>query len=212
MSTWTRRNFDGIGLTQSPPGPNLAAVQARYGGTVLLCIDVSWSMKGERLRQAVEGGVTFLDEAVRAHYRSGLILWAWNVHRYLGPDLPHDEVVDGLRAAEVAGGTNLLPALKKCREVMSTLTGDRVVCVFSDGEIPNVDKAERIARELCAMGVRIVVRGLGPQAANTLARLRCPGADDDVRQVIVDEADIRAGIASMAGGLSRRTKEPGLEG
>lgn len=211
MSTWTRRNFDGIGLTQSPPGPHLAALQARHGGTVLLCIDVSWSMKGKRLRQAVEGGVTFLDEAASAHYRSGLILWAWDVHRYLGPDLPHREVVDGLRAAEPAGGTNLVPALKKCRDVMSTITGDRVVCIFSDGEIPNVDKAERIARELCAMGVRIVVRGLGPQAADTLARLTCPGADDDDRQVIVHEADIRAGIASMAGGLGKSRKTKGRD-
>lgn len=211
MSTWTRRNFDGIGLTQSPPGPHLPALQARYGGTVLLCIDVSWSMKGKRLKQAVEGGVTFLEEAARERYRSGLILWAWNVHRYLGPDLPHGEVVDGLRAAEVAGGTNLVPALKKCREVMSTITGDRVVCIFSDGEIPNVEKAERIARELCAMGVRIVVRGLGPQAADTLARLRCPGADDDEQQVIVHEADIRAGIASMAGGLAKGRKTKGRD-
>lgn len=205
MSTWTRKNFDGIGLTQSPPGPHLGAVQARYGGTVLLCIDVSWSMKGERLRQAIEGGVTFLDEAVRERYRCGLILWSGQVESYLGPGLPHAEVVAGLRAASIQGRTDLVPALLQCKDVLGPMTGDRVVCIFSDGEIPRVGEAERITRELCAMGVRIVVRGLGSQAAHKLARLTCPGSDDD-RQVIVDEADIRAGIASMAGGLARKPK------
>ncbi|ANZ41308.1 hypothetical protein BBK82_40445 [Lentzea guizhouensis] len=88
------------------------------------------------------------------------------------------------------------------------MTGDRVVCIFSDGEIPRVGEAERIARELCAMGVRIVVRGLGRGAAHTLARLTCPGSDDD-RQVIVDEASIRAGIESMARGLTSRANGSG---
>ncbi|ANZ41307.1 hypothetical protein BBK82_40440 [Lentzea guizhouensis] len=103
MSTWVRKNFDGIGVTQSPPGPHLAALQSRYGGTVLLCIDVSGSMSGKRLRQAVDGGVAFLDEAANAHYRCGLVLWSDRVDRYLGPDQPHARVVRGLRGASIHG-------------------------------------------------------------------------------------------------------------
>lgn len=209
MSTWIRRNFDGIGLTQSPPGPHLAALRKRYRGTVMLCIDVSWSMEGEPLREAVSGGVTFLEEAGRAHYDCGLVLWSSRIERSLPPHAPLAEVVDTLRAASLGGGTDVVPALLRCKEVYEQMQGDRVVCIFSDGEIPRIAEAERIARELCAMGVRIVVRGLGPQAATTLGRLTCPGSGDDDRQVIVDVADLRAGIASMAGGL---TKNRGTKG
>jgi hypothetical protein len=80
-----------------------------------------------------------------------------------------------------------------------------VVCVFSDGSITRPDQARELARELCLMGVRIIVRGLGSHAAGGLAALACPGKDDD-RQVIVDVADIGSGIASMATGLSRTGK------
>lgn len=209
MSTWIRRNFEGIGLTQSPPGPHLAALQKKYRGTVMLCIDVSWSMEGERLREAIAGGVTFLEEADRAQYDCGLILWSRHVERSLPPHAPLAEVIDTLRAATLGGGTDVVPALLRCKEVYEQMQGDRVVCIFSDGEIPRIAEAERIARELCAMGVRIVVRGLGPQAGTTLGRLTCPGSSDDDRQVIVDIADLSAGIASMAGGL---TKKRGTKG
>ena len=49
MATWIRRPFDAPGLTQIPPGPHVRAVQGRFGGTVMLCIDVSGSMSGHRL-------------------------------------------------------------------------------------------------------------------------------------------------------------------
>jgi hypothetical protein len=190
VSTWIRRDFDGIGLTQSPPGPHLAALQARHRGTVMLCIDVSWSMEGDPLREAI--------------YDCGLVLWSRHVERSLPPHAPLAEVIGTLRAAELGGGTDVVPALLHCKEIYEQMRGDRVVCVFSDGEIPRVKEAERIARELCAMGVRIVVRGLGPKAARTLGRLTCPGGEDDAQQVIVDVADLRAGIASMAGGLAKK--------
>lgn len=198
MSSWVRKGFDGIGLTQSPPGPHLTALQARYGGTVLLCIDVSGSMSGDPLRQAVSGGNEFLTEAAAAYYRCGLILWSDDVDHHEPPDRPHDAVVAALREARIGGGTDLVPSLLLCKEILGPLSGDRVVCVFSDGMIGRFDEAREIARELCAMGVRIIVRGLGSAAARRLAALACPGREDD-RQVVVDVKDIGAGIASMAG-------------
>jgi hypothetical protein len=48
MPTWIRRQFTAAGLTQIPVGPHLGSSQGRYGGTVMLCIDVSGSMNGQR--------------------------------------------------------------------------------------------------------------------------------------------------------------------
>jgi Mg-chelatase subunit ChlD len=73
--TWIRRSFTAPGLTQIPPGPNLRAVQERFGGTVMLCIDVSGSMSGSPLIEAVQGARQFVTEAVAAHYKIGVILW-----------------------------------------------------------------------------------------------------------------------------------------
>jgi hypothetical protein len=39
VASWIRRPFSAPGLTQIPPGPHLRALQGRFGGTVMLCID-----------------------------------------------------------------------------------------------------------------------------------------------------------------------------
>jgi Mg-chelatase subunit ChlD len=208
MSSWVRRQFDGIGLTQSPPGPHLAVLQAKHGGTVLLCIDVSGSMSGEPLRQAVRGGATFLSEAEKAHYRSGLVLWSDRVNRYVPPKKPLKEVRAALESATIQGGTRLSPTLRLALTELGPLTGDRVLCVFSDGGLGDQQEAEALARELCAMGVRIIVRGLGDYVASTLSALACPGTED-TNQVIEDVSHIHTGIASMATGLTtNRRRRP----
>jgi predicted metal-dependent peptidase len=205
MSSWVRRRFDGIGLTQSPPGPHLPTLQAKYGGTVLLCIDVSGSMSGEPLRQAIKGGTKFLAEAEKAHYRCGLVLWSDRVDHYVPPSRPMREVSTALQNATICGGTELAPALRLGKEELGPRTGDRVLCVFSDGGLGDERKAKAHARELCAMGVRIIVRGLGHDVAGTLADLACPGDTDDQR-VIDDVSQIGSGIASMATGLTTRRR------
>jgi Mg-chelatase subunit ChlD len=205
MSSWTRGRFDGVGLTQSPPGPHLAALQARYGGTALLCIDVSGSMTGEPLHQAIAGADKFLTEAEKAHYRCGLVLWSNAVIRYVPPNTPLRKVRAILEAASAAGGTKLSPALRLGVEELSPLTGDRVLCVFSDGGISDRQEAAELARRLCATGVRIIVRGLGHNAATVLAELTCP-EDEDTERLINKVTDIGSGIASMARGLSTRRR------
>jgi Mg-chelatase subunit ChlD len=204
MSSWIRRSFGGIGLTQSPPGAYLPKLQQRYAGYVLLCIDVSASMAGRRLTQAIAGGEQFLGEAEGAHYESGLVLWSGAVQQYVPPEAPLGEVVSALRKAKPSGGTWLSNALQLGIDVLPKYPGDRVLCIFSDGELADHAQSRELARKACAMGIRIIVRGLGPKAAAALADLACPGVQDDNQQ-IDDAADVASGIASMATGLSIRS-------
>ncbi|HEX5403902.1 MAG TPA: vWA domain-containing protein [Pseudonocardiaceae bacterium] len=203
-SSWVRRSFDGAGLTQAPPGPHLAKWQAKYDihvGTVLLCIDISASMDGNRLRLAKSGGAQFLREAAAGRYDSGLVLWDSRVVTYVQPEPSGNSALAALRNAGSGGGTDIVPCLQLANDVFGPMAGDRVLCLFSDGEFGNLDQARALARKLCAMGVRIIVRGLGAGAAGALGELACPGSTDD-QQTIVDETAIGTGIASMAGNLT----------
>jgi hypothetical protein len=122
------------------------------------------------------------------------------------PDAPHGKAVSALAAATIVGGTKLAPALRLALTDLAPLRGDRVLCVFSDGGLGDRTESVALARQLCALGVRIIVRGLGHGAASGLAELACPG-DTDEDRVITDVSDIGAGIASMARGLTtRRTR------
>lgn len=205
VASWVRRNFDGVGVTQYKPGRHLEAVQDHFRGRVLLCIDVSPSMSGSRLRAAVDGGQDFLTEAREALYECGLVLWDFGVRVHLPTTTDEQTVRSQLASARIGNGTSLAPTLKTVIKELGHKGGDRVVCVFSDGEINDVGEATRLAAKARKLGIRFVVRGLGDQASRGLSRILTPdGAGDTRQQTVHDVGDLRKGIASMA--LSLRTR------
>jgi VWA domain-containing protein len=206
MNSWVRKRFEGIGLTQSPPGPHLAALQAKYTGTVLLCIDVSGSMSGEPLSQAVVGGRKFVDEALSARYDCGLVLWSDAVNAYLPAGTDRAQLTHQLAVASICGGTNPLPALELAKRDLAPLPNDRVLCIFSDGGWGHSQETVDAAHELCAMGVRIIVRGFGHVAADSLHTLLCPdSAPGEIAATLIEDVqDISGAIASMARSLTVR--------
>jgi Mg-chelatase subunit ChlD len=201
MSDWVRKRFAGVGLTQSPPGPYFDLLRAKYRGLVLLCIDVSGSMSGDPLQQAIAGGEQFFNEAFEAGYDCGLVLWNHQVAAYAPVGTGRAELLGRLRGARSGGGTALLPTLELAKRDLAAEVGDRVLCIFSDGGVGDRGRAVAAARELCARGVRIVVRGLGPHASQALSELMCPGQREE-SSLIEDVDAISTGIASMAEGLT----------
>jgi hypothetical protein len=70
-ANWVRRNYDAVGVTQSPPGKHLSALQEAYVGKALLCIDLSgWTVS--RLGEAVAGARQFVTEAIER-----IMWWDW---------------------------------------------------------------------------------------------------------------------------------------
>ncbi|MGI9004307.1 MAG: vWA domain-containing protein [Pseudonocardia sp.] len=203
VASWVRRDFAGIGVTQYRPGPHLAAVQEHYRGRALLCIDVSGSMSGVPLCAAIEGGLDFLTEARQARYACGLVLWDDTVVAHLPTSSPDATVRRRLRAATGGGGTALAPTLRVVIDELGPLSGDRVVCVFSDGAIGDAVLAEQLAMQARALGIRFVVRGLGSGASSGLARALTPG-EHETKQTVHDVGDLRRGIASMVADMRQR--------
>lgn len=201
MSDWVRKRFAGVGLTQSPPGPYFDLLRAQYRGFVLLCIDVSGSMSGGPLRQAIAGGEQFFNEAFEAGYDCGLVLWHHDVAAYEPVGTSRAALLGRLRSAVSTGGNDLLPTLALAKRDLVPQEGDRVLCVFGDGDVGDRGPAVAAARELCALGVRIVVRGLGPHASAALSELMCPGQQEET-SLVEDVNAISTGIASMAEGLT----------
>ena len=201
MTTWIRRPFSAPGLTQIPPGPHVRAVQGRFGGTVMLCIDVSGSMSGTPLIEAVRGARQFVTEAIAAHYKVGVILWDTGVPALAKPTPDGRAATAVLDGAHICGGTNLLPALARCHQVLDGFTGDRVVAVFGDGDL-GPDRAivlDRVA-QMKGENIRFVTRGLGPNAAHEFGEI----SDEEPSTAAIDDvADLADGIASMAASLKR---------
>jgi Mg-chelatase subunit ChlD len=204
MSEWIRREYGGVGVTQHAPGPHLAAVQEPYRGKVVLCIDVSGSMitregGGTRLDEARRGARTFVEEALAAHYRVGLILWHHDIAAHVELSTDSRALDRVLGSATAYGGNDIVPTLQRCIAEMGTLTGDRVVAVFGDGDLGPEEAAVRAAREVERHGIRIVTRGLGAASAQVLNRI----ATSDTPAEVIEPGTIADGIADMVKSVTR---------
>lgn len=198
MAGWIRKAFDGLGITQSPTGPYLDELRACFGGTVVLMIDVSGSMSGQRLQEAAQGGWAFVDEATEAHYSVGLILWDHGVEGSVPPEINGASVRELLRDVSSAGGTDLYPSLVHAHEMLTGLRGDRVVAIFGDGDIGSPRRVLDKVAQMKGEGIRFVTRGLGQASAQQFAEI----SDEEIEAVQVESVDgLATGIASMAQNL-----------
>lgn len=201
MTTWIRRSFNGIGVTQVPPGPYLAAVQQRYGGTVMLCIDVSGSMDGAPVLAARDGAREFVAEAVAAHYRVGLMLWNTQVVRLVAPSSDGVESLEVLQTlTSASGGNDLIGPLLETHRILAPFNGDRVVALFGDGDLTPKERVLDQVRVMKAQNIRFVTRGLGAAAAREFELVSSEGA---ANVEVPSVAHLASSIASMAASLKR---------
>jgi uncharacterized protein with von Willebrand factor type A (vWA) domain len=198
MAGWIRKVYASVGLTQCPPGRHLDAIQRNYvGGSVILCVDVSGSMSGYPLEQAVLGARRFIGEAIDAKYDVGLMLWSDAVDVYVPLSSSGTAAERALDSASIYGGTDLVPALLRCDLELSGLPRDRVVAIFSDGEVSRLDEVLRRVAAMKADDIRFVTRGLGA-GATWLEDISSEGTDE----VAVESVDALAdGIADMSRSL-----------
>ncbi|WP_326561238.1 vWA domain-containing protein [Micromonospora sp. NBC_01796] len=218
MPDWIRRSYTGVGLTQYRPGRHLKALQEPHLGTVILCIDVSGSMGmidggRTRLAHAVAGAERFIADAVAHHYRVGLVLWNHEVHQFVPVAQGESAVRSALQSAPISGGNNIEPTLSLGIRELGPLRGDRVLAIFGDGDIGPSEPAVARSREAAALGIRIIVRGLGEHSAAQLNLIATEGTDEGGTAAVVrDAADLERGIASMALSLAHRGLAPGNGG
>ena len=200
-STWIRRDFASPGLTQHPVGAHLSALQDRLSGSVVLCLDVSSSMSGSRIGQAVKGALRFVDEATEASYQVGVVLWNQAVASSVSVGAGSKDVKARLKSASPNGGTNVVPALKKAEGMLESRTGDLVVAVFGDGDLGDRAGAMAQAAKMRAKNIRIITCGLDGSSAESLDEI---STEDRDRPRSAGGEDVADAVAGLASGLRRR--------
>ena len=205
MADWIRRSFSSAGLTQIPPGRHLRALQDRFGGgTVMLCIDVSGSMDGRPILEAVRGAKTFVDEAVEARYWVGVMLWNTDVAALAEPTQDGKAARRLLdRTRNASGGTSLLRPLERCHKILDRFKGqDRVVAIFGDGGLGPREQVLAKVAQMKAEDIRFVTRGLGSTAAGAFAEV---SGEEQPSVTVNGVDDLAEGIATMAANLKSST-------
>jgi class 3 adenylate cyclase len=170
----------------------------------MLCIDVSGSMDGMPILEAVRGAKEFVAEAVAAHYNVGVMLWNTYVVTLAEP------TADGVAAMRLlepvdraVGGNDLIGPLRECHQILDRFTGDRVVALFGDGDLTPKGQVLAKVAQMKSENIRFVTRGLGVMAAREFGEISSEEAPTaEVRQV----EDLAAGIAGMAASLKPKSR------
>ena len=171
----------------------------------MLCIDVSGSMDGAPILEAVRGATQFVAEAVDAHYKVGVMLWNHIVEAVCEPTSDGKAALALLAPVNRAWGDNdLFTALDQCHRILDGFTGDRVVALFGDGDLTPKAKVLVKVAHMKAENIRFVTRGLGPYAAGNRAKVvRTDGGKQTQISVnlekIVDKGDMTQNIKLQPG-------------
>ncbi len=200
-----------------PPEPENRTTDRRRVPTLglLILIDASGSMKGQKLRLAKEAAIAAA-EVLHEEDRIGVVAFNDRPLEVLPMTRAGDrsEVVDRISRITAAGGTDFVPALDLASEILEAENlGIKHVVLISDGESKPGRFRPRV-EALRAMGATVTTIGVGYEAdANTLTDIAVAGgskylrADNEreIPQLLVVEAER---VVAASGARKREPPKP----
>lgn len=147
---------------------------------VVLVIDVSGSMQGSKLAEAKSACVGFVEELERAGCaeRVAIISFGSDARTILRMGSSPATQRDAVQALEIEGSTNLAAGLRRAEEVLTAITGRRVVVVLTDGAPDDRSAALAVRDALVVEEVELIARGVA-------------GADEDfLRELATGDGEL----------------------
>jgi molecular chaperone DnaK len=129
---------------------------------VVLAIDVSTSMRGEKLAEAKSACLGFIEELERAGSADqvAVVSFGGDARTVAAMGESPDSQRLAVQALEVTGSTNLAAGLSRAHEELAAVSGRHIVVVLTDGA-PNDRAAALAVREaLVTDGVELIARGV----------------------------------------------------
>ncbi len=193
----------GSALTHVPPLDGRSAKSAILaGGVVVMALDCSGSMAGEKIRHAKRGLEQFAAEAILGGYTVAVVAFASSARVVTEPTASPRTLNVRLEALAADGGTDMAGALRCARDILINVIGrERVICVVTDGA-PNDRNATLEEARRCREAFFIDIMAIGTDDADSsfLAEL----ASRTSLSAKVDASKLEEKLASMAKLLPRR--------
>lgn len=170
---------------------------------VYLVLDCSTSMSWKgKMQQAREGSIGFALEAQDKGYSVGLISFSSEAHHLLEPCNPA-RIMAAVGMLKAKGSTNMADAIIMAVEMLSGMSGERVMCIVSDGKPDSDEETLEAAENAKGMGIDIMCIGTDDADEEFLEKL----ATRKELSVKVEVSQFQQGMIRMAGLLPDRSRE-----
>jgi len=169
-------------------------------GALVIALDQSTSMEGNKLQQAIAGTRGLAREAIAKGYSVSVVGFASSARIIVEPTIDVELVATAIRNLNASGSTDMASALERGIETLSAFIGrQRIICLVTDG-VPDDQPATLQTAEKCK-DCRIDIMAIGTDDAD-LAFLRLLATRAGL-SVSVESVRLADGIASMAKLLPR---------
>jgi Mg-chelatase subunit ChlD len=192
LPTWQKKLEQASGGKALSAQPRRAASQ---GPVVILSIDCSRSMEGDKLRQARRGAMEFGEDAIRRGYMVGVVMFASTSSTtvLLSPTASLEPFRAALEKLAIAGSTDMASGIDLAVGQIDNRPGS-VICIVTDGE-PNSQKDTiTSANKARVLGIEIMAVGTDDADWKFLSQI----VTRTELAAKVERSQFRAQIASMA--------------
>ncbi|MCF6147580.1 MAG: VWA domain-containing protein [Candidatus Kuenenia sp.] len=163
--------------------------------TVYLLIDCSGSMsEGNKLEQAKKGAIGFAIEAQSKEYSVGLINFSTYAELMLDPQKVLTQITAVVEDLSPKGSTNMTAAIQLAQGKLSDKTGDKIICIITDGLPDNKEATLEAAKEARMHGIEIMAIGTDDADKSFLEQI----VTRKELSVMVLRDQLERGIVSMA--------------
>ncbi len=129
----------------------------RRSGASVLLLDTSESMEGGRLDEAKRGGMDFAASMRDKGVRVGIVAFNKEASIVLSDARSSSDTAAAIGRLSASGTTHVAKALRAAQGLLLAHdTPDRSVCIVSDGQPSDRDKALEVAGEMKRAGIQIL--------------------------------------------------------
>jgi Mg-chelatase subunit ChlD len=137
---------------------------------VVLLVDCSGSMAGDKMRQAQAGALDFGRDAIRRGYAVGVVRFGSTAETLTVPSRHESSITNALGLLRIEGSTNMAAGIDASATSLGR-KGSRVICLVTDGMPDSTDQAIASAAQARAGGIEIMAVGTDDADWAFLARI-----------------------------------------
>lgn len=179
--------------------PNMANILGVDDKAVILLIDCSASMAGNnKIQQAINGAIEFANTVFLQQFKIQVIAFSSDVEIICDFTTDKNKVTEKVRNITASGSTYMCKAIEFATAKLKDLTGQKVICIFTDGQPNSKEAARKAAQRAKELGIRIQTSGTHDADLEFLREL----ATDPFSSVVVSDNDCLQAFKTMASQLA----------
>ena len=207
MKSQTDHVIQQLAMIQGTTVEELTPVVPVKEAYAMLLLDTSSSMRGVNINQAKSGAKGFAELSIEEGVHVGLVEFNSTARVVIDLTTDASTILSAIEPLQAQGTTDLAGAIQIAYDKLKNRTGERVICIVTDGVPNDAQPALDIAIEAKTVGIQIKTIGVDNADLCLLRRL----SSEPEQAKIVPRLMLASSITALARWTPNPEEDNGLE-